>query len=195
VDSLDGIIDDIDIDNLQEIPKKKMDDLDLDNLLDEVAADFTNKNTSKISNNITKIIKAEKSQEELAWERAVKGVPTPMKDRWSRVINLLPTNSGKDDIAEYSARQSYAYMNFEDDVKHNAFNNSLKEVISLSCKKCNFNDEKTKAIHSAIETNDTIKKKLMLQIIKDSQSDVLRDPNFDASKFPRLAEAIKSIEA
>lgn len=172
IDSLDGITDDIDIDNLKSE--------NIDDILDACVEDYVQMNKSVAS--------VKKIANDNEWMKCTKHVPSTMRDRWNRCINEIPQ-----DVEKSKFRNSYPYLNFDDEVVHNAFNKGFKDTIINTCSKCGINESKSKFIYSNLDGDSNLKKAILIQILRDVKHDILNDPNFEPSKFPNLDSALTKI--
>ena len=201
VDSLDGIVDDIDFDEYvdsKEDNNNSSDDKyvkteeDLDDLLDDffdssgIVREEEIGNSSKVSDDIdeeedlTTHIKLRKTHD---LESALKDVPDPhLKKKW---IDIL-----KDEVrlgCSPPLKPSYAYLEWQDPVEHFSVDKSLRNIIIRACSKSSLDDAKAKLLQDLLFNDEELLQMYCKHILNDKRTDIKRSQDFDTAKYPLLA--------
>ena len=210
-DSLDGLIDDIDMDTLLNSKEdvsssasvinnndnQKKGEEDLDDLLDDF---FDDKDTSTTSpktdktpakeddieddGGLTAHLQAQKMHD---LERALHTLPNAnMKEKW--LNNLKEDIKWDEPVSPF--KRSYSYLEWQDPVEHYAVDKSLRNLILRACSKSNMSDAQAKRLQDVLFDDPVLLKKYCRQIVKEKSPDVMKDADFSEEKYSSLRKAI-----
>jgi hypothetical protein len=188
VDSLDGLTNDIDIDNMHPTGEQKV--IDLDDLLDEVAESFLTtdsefQETDDIfGDSLNSHLQSEKKRN---IDTSLYGVPIHLRKKWSEILLADVTVPESTQL-----RPSHAYLSWDNESYCPTFEKLIRETIVKSCSKCDLKTPLITAIEHALIDNQEVRRQYVELLISRQQNKIQRDPNYTPEKYPHLGAILAS---
>jgi hypothetical protein len=208
-DSLDGLIDDIDFDNLTaaDLNSKEVKSaapFDLNQLLDEVGDAFFDEDSPKNNNS-----RKQKSDEDTIFddtnlvdfvqfgskrdlESALYGVPVHIRKKWTDFFdeNLKPSNSSH--LGHSSAYSSWN-SGSQSSYPSYSLEKSLRDLIMRASSKCELDAVAVNQIENELITQKETKKRYIEHLLRSKRELILSDENYQSSKYPDLAAVLSEL--
>jgi hypothetical protein len=199
-DSLDGLIDDIDFDNLEGDPqpqegKNRAPQLDINQLLDEVGDAFFDDDSppaSKQKNDEddlfhdTNLVDFVQLGSKRDLESALYGVPAHIRKKWTDFLdeNLKPSNSSH-------LGHSSAYSSWNNGpVAVYSVEKSLRDLIMKASSKGELDAATVNNIENQMIGDKEMKKKYIAHLLRSKRDLILSDENYQPGKYPDLAAVL-----
>jgi hypothetical protein len=216
-DSLDDLLDDIDMDNIidskQEFSssiatmndsgKKIVNEADLDDLLDDF---FDEEDTSApASSTISQKENTAADDDDIDdgddggltahlqlqkthdLERALHTIPD--LEMKKKWMNILQDDIKLNDSSS-PFKHSYSYLECQDSVEHFAVDKSLRNLVLRACSKSKMSDAQAKCLQDVLFHDPILLKKYCKQIVEEKATEIKNDEDFNEDKYPALWKMI-----
>mmetsp|Transcript_14825 Transcript_14825/g.22317 ORF Transcript_14825/g.22317 Transcript_14825/m.22317 type:complete len:196 (-) Transcript_14825:41-628(-) len=190
IDSLDGLVDDIDIDAIDSGKPS-----DLDDILDDCAEQFLSTESSLKfekgdSVDDSACVRLDDHLEEKAIQElkcAMENVPHALKNKWMGILS-----SNIDTEEQFKFVPSYAYMGWDKEYPQFSVEKNLKDIVLRASVKSGLSDSQSSAVEAAIRTENSVTQRYISKILDDKKDTVRNDCNFDSCAFSCLSNAVTS---
>lgn len=196
-DSLDGLIDDIDFENLpqntgKDTNKTQGSTINMNDILDEVSNTFFEDSFSEekhSSNNDgdddlfphTNLNDHVQLSFKRELESSLYGVPIHLRKKW---IDLLTKDLKPPNISRLGHSAAYSSWN----TPHSSYtiDKSLRDVIMKASSKCTCTAQEVQILEEQLIGNSQNKMKYIEHLIKENKEKILQDCNYNSTKYPEL---------
>jgi hypothetical protein len=189
---LDDMLNDVDIDNL----KSKNKEMSLDDMLDDAADSVLVKN--KQNKNDPEIEQEQKirivSDQIKPWLAFTANVPAELREKWTKMAKI---DSETEVISKF--HPSTAYRSWDPVASSKlGINKGLQDLVKKSANKCGIDEARTVKILAMLnpvtdsEHGKQLQTAFARQLVADLKDDIKSDPNYSATRFPELSNALVS---
>lgn len=218
-DSLDGLLDDIDMDTLVDSKedtnksslaissnqKSIANEEDLDDLLDDFFGDEDTTAAGGPSFSSATSAKAEDSSTsddidddggltahlQLQKTRDLERAlhTIPSADMKNKWMHILQEDIKLEDSSS-PFKRSYSYLEWQDPVEHFAADKSLRNVLLRACSKSNMSDDQAKRLQDVLFHDPELLKKYCKQIVEEKSPEIKKNEDFSEEKCPSLWKSV-----
>ncbi len=184
------MLNDVDIDNLQ----GKSKEMSLDDMLDDAADSVLDKKSQKSNNpDIDKELKIRIVSDQIKpWLAFTANAPPELREKWTKMAKI---DSETEIVSKF--HPSSAYRSWDPTASSKlGVNKGLQDLVKKSANKCGIDEARTVKILAMLnpvtdsEHGKQLQAAFARQLVADLKGDIKADPNFSATRFPELSNAI-----